>query len=99
MTKARGIADIVGDLGNNAGKAIVVNDAGTELEYGVAGGEVTSTDDAYKNYNTVSSDATLTLESNKNFFFSWRYNSCKQCDLDYCWKWCINNRIGDKNYG
>lgn len=70
MTKARDIADIVGDLGNNAGKAIVVNDAGTELEYGVAGGEVTSTDDAYKNYNTVSSDATLTLESNKNFFLA-----------------------------
>ena len=70
MTKARDIADIVGDLGNNAGKAIVVNDAGTELEYGVAGGEVTSTDDAYKNYNTVSSDATLALESNKNFFLA-----------------------------
>jgi len=68
MTKARDIADIVGDIANNAGKAVVVNDAGTELVFGVAGGEVTSSDDAYKNYNTVSSDATLTLESNKNYF-------------------------------
>ena len=70
MTKARDIADIVGDLGNNAGKAVVVNDAGTELVYGVAGGEVTSTDDAYKNYDTVSSDDTLTLASNKNYFLA-----------------------------
>lgn len=68
MTKARDLSDIVGDLGNNAGKAVVVNDAGTELVYGVAGGEVTGTDDAYKNYNTVSSNNTLTLETNKNYF-------------------------------
>ena len=70
MTKARDIADIVGDIANNAGKAIVVNDVGTELVFGVAGGEVTSTDDAYKNYDTVSSDATLTLGSNKNYFLA-----------------------------
>ena len=68
MTKARDIADIVGDIANNAGKAVVVNDAGTELVFGVAGGEVTSGDDAYKNYNTVSTNSTLTLESNKNYF-------------------------------
>lgn len=37
MTKARIIADIVGDLSANAEKAIVVNAAGTDLVYGDAG--------------------------------------------------------------
>jgi hypothetical protein len=70
MTKARDLADIVGDLANNASKAVVVNDGGTELVFGVAGGEVTNTTDAYKNWNTVSSDATLTMASGKNYFLS-----------------------------
>ena len=33
MTKSRDLADIVGDLTNNAGKAVVVNDGGTEFWY------------------------------------------------------------------
>ena len=37
MTKARIIADIVGDLSANAEKAIVVNADGTDLVYGDAG--------------------------------------------------------------
>ena len=37
MTKNRDLADIVGDIPNNAEKAIVVNAAGTELTFGDAG--------------------------------------------------------------
>ena len=37
MTKNRALADIVGDIANNAEKAIVVNSAGTELTFGDAG--------------------------------------------------------------
>ena len=37
MTKNRDLADIVGDIANNAEKAIVVNAAGTELTFGDAG--------------------------------------------------------------
>ena len=37
MTKARDIADIASNLSANAGKAIVVNDAGNELVFGDAG--------------------------------------------------------------
>ena len=37
MTKNRDLADIVGDIANNAEKAIVVNQAGTELTFGDAG--------------------------------------------------------------
>ena len=37
MTKNRDLADIVGDIANNAEKAIVVNSAGTELTFGDAG--------------------------------------------------------------
>tara|TARA_R100001460_G_scaffold93387_1_gene135311 strand:- start:1104 stop:1382 length:279 start_codon:yes stop_codon:yes gene_type:complete len=70
MTKARDLADIVSDLSSNANKAVVVNNAGTELVFGVAGGEITSTTDAYKNWNTVSSNATLTLASGKNYFLA-----------------------------
>jgi hypothetical protein len=36
----------------------------------VLGGEVVSTTDAYKNYDTISSDATLNLASGKNYFLS-----------------------------
>ena len=36
----------------------------------VLGGEVVSTTDAYKNYNTISSDATLNLASGKNYFLA-----------------------------
>lgn len=32
------------------------------------GGEVTDTDNAYKNYDTISSNATLNLASGKNYF-------------------------------
>ncbi len=35
---------------------------------GVLGGEVSSTDNAYKNFNTISANVTLTLEAGKNFF-------------------------------
>ena len=35
---------------------------------GVLGGEVSDTDNAYKNYDTVSANATLTIEANKNYF-------------------------------
>ena len=70
MSKNRDLADIVGDLSSNAGKAVVVNTAGTELVYGVAGGEISSTSDAYKNYNTVSSNATFTMASGKNYFLA-----------------------------
>ena len=35
---------------------------------GVLGGEVSDTDNAYKNYDTVSSNATLTIAANKNYF-------------------------------
>nr|BAR33363.1 hypothetical protein [uncultured Mediterranean phage uvMED] len=70
MSKNRDLADVVGNLSSNAGKAVVVNQAGTELEFGVAGGEVTATDNAYKNYNTVSSNATLTMASGKNYFLA-----------------------------
>jgi len=70
MTKARDIADIASNLSANAGKAVVVNTAGTELVFGVAGGEISSTSDAYKNYNTVSSDATFTMASGKNYFLA-----------------------------
>ena len=34
------------------------------------GGEVTDTDNAYKNYDTISSDATLNLASGKNYFLA-----------------------------
>ena len=34
------------------------------------GGEVTDTDNAYKNYDTISSDATLSLASGKNYFLA-----------------------------
>ena len=34
------------------------------------GGEVTDTDNAYKNYDTISSDATLNLASGKNYFLT-----------------------------
>ena len=37
MSKNRDLADIVGDIANNAEKAIVVNAAGTELTFGDAG--------------------------------------------------------------
>ena len=37
MTKKRDLDDIVGDIANNAEKAIVVNSAGTELTFGDAG--------------------------------------------------------------
>ena len=37
MKKNRDLADIVGDIANNAEKAIVVNSAGTELTFGDAG--------------------------------------------------------------
>ena len=37
MSKARDLADIVSNLSNNAGKAVVVNDGGTELVFGDAG--------------------------------------------------------------
>ena len=37
MTKARDIADIASNLSANAGKAIVVNNAGDELVFGDAG--------------------------------------------------------------
>jgi len=70
MSKNRDLADIVGDLSSNAGKAVVVNTAGTELVYGVAGGEVAATDNAYKNYDTVSSNATFTMASGKNYFLA-----------------------------
>ena len=35
---------------------------------GVLGGEVSDTDNAYKNYDTVSANANLTIEANKNYF-------------------------------
>jgi len=35
---------------------------------GVLGGEVSDTDNAYKNYDTVSANATLAIEANKNYF-------------------------------
>ena len=34
MSKARDLADIVSNLTSNAGKAVVVNDGGTELVFG-----------------------------------------------------------------
>jgi len=34
------------------------------------GGEVSDTDNAYKNWNTVSSNATLTMASDKNYFLA-----------------------------
>ena len=68
MSKARDLADIVSNLSSNAGKAVVVNDGGTELVFGTAGGEVNNTTDAYKNYSTVSANATLNLASGKNHF-------------------------------
>ena len=70
MTKARDLADIVSNLTANSGKAVVVNDAGSELVFGTAGGEVNNTTDAYKNYSTVSANATLNLASGKNHFLA-----------------------------
>ena len=35
---------------------------------GVLGGEVSETDNAYKNYDTVSANSTITFETNKNYF-------------------------------
>ena len=35
---------------------------------GVLGGEVSDTDNAYKNYDTVSANTTITFEANKNYF-------------------------------
>lgn len=70
MSKARDLADIVSNLSSNAGKAVVVNDAGSELVFGTAGGEVNNTTDAYKNYSTVSANATLNLASGKNHFLA-----------------------------
>ena len=35
---------------------------------GVLGGEVSDTDNAYKNFDTISADVTLTIESGKNYF-------------------------------
>jgi len=70
MSKARDIADIASNLSTNAGKAIVVNDAGNELIFGTAGGEVNNNTDAYKNYSTVSANATLNLASGKNHFLA-----------------------------
>ena len=35
---------------------------------GVLGGEVSDTDNAYKNFNTISANVTLTLEAGRNFF-------------------------------
>ncbi len=34
----------------------------------VLGGEVASTDNAYKNYDQVTANSTLTIASNKNYF-------------------------------
>ena len=68
MTKARDLADIVSNLSANAGKAVVVNSGGTELEFGVAGGEVTELSDAYKNFNNVNANTTTTLVATKNYF-------------------------------
>ena len=67
-TKARIIADIVSDLANNQSKAIVVNSSGNDLVYGVAGGEISEPTDAYKNFNTVSANQTLTMAADKNYF-------------------------------
>ena len=54
MTKARDLADIVGNLSSNAGKAVVVNDGGTELVFGTAGGEVNNTTMLVKLFNSFS---------------------------------------------
>ena len=35
---------------------------------GVLGGEVSDTDNAYKNYDTVSANTTITFEANNNYF-------------------------------
>ena len=35
---------------------------------GVLGGEVSDKDNAYKNFDTISADVTLTIESGKNYF-------------------------------
>ena len=37
---------------------------------GVLGGEVSDTDNAYKNWSVVSANATLNLASGKNYFLS-----------------------------
>ena len=68
MTKARDLADIVSNLSSNAGKAVVVNAGGTELEFGVAGGEVSTLTDAYKNFNNINANTTTTLTTAKNYF-------------------------------
>ena len=67
MTKARDLADIVSNLSANAEKAVVVNAGGTELEFGVAGGEVSTAGDAYKNYNEISTNTTTTLTAAKSY--------------------------------
>ena len=35
---------------------------------GVLGGEVSDKDNAYKNFDTVDANSTLTIEANKNYF-------------------------------
>ena len=70
MTKARDLADIVSNLSANAGKAVVVNSGGTELEFGVAGGEISTLTDAYKNFNNINANTTTTLVSTKNYFLA-----------------------------
>ena len=67
MTKARDLADIVSNLTANAEKAVVVSSDGSELEFGVAGGEVSTAGDAYKNYNEISTNITTTLTTAKSY--------------------------------
>ena len=52
---------------NVLSKAVVVNAGGTELEFGVAGGEVSTAGDAYKNYNEISTNITTTLTTAKSY--------------------------------
>ena len=70
MTKARDLADIVSNLSSNAGKAVVVSSDGSELEFGVAGGEVSTAGEAYKNYNEISTNKTTTLTTAKSYFLA-----------------------------
>ena len=48
----------------------MVNSGGTELEFGVAGGEISDVTDAYKNFNEISTNTTTTLTAAKSYFLA-----------------------------
>jgi len=53
----------------SAGQALVVNSAGTSLEFStIQASEITTAGNVFSNYNTISADTTTTTSSTQNAF-------------------------------